>query len=761
MGIDTVHEHRPGGLKQTNKLHKHGRHRSKGSLDRLNKGRALVFKIPGRRQKDLSKEERRNQAQQLRKHKRYEYLEKRRGFCEAPFLVGVICLNSKINADEIVDALKSSDPEAQTWFTPQGYLHLKSPRLKQKFTFAISRGDNLFDKLDLLKVATTVLLVTSVEGLDDDTDVILSSAISQGFPTVTVMVSDLHTLPQKKWQDTKNQIQKDLEHWLPDLDKIMTIDKSGDGLNILRKLGVQKQKSVIQRDRRPHILAEALSFNETEKDKGVLKVTGYLRGRHLSFNGLVHIPGWGDFQMLQIDSAPIPGDELSEPHVLQIPDPEAQVSLETENKPDPMDAEQTWPTEEELADAENERKKKVKKIPHGMSDYQAAWIPDCDAVEVEYSDEEEDDGDDKSVEKMEAIEEKESSDEEDIDIDDTASAMSEVTISPDKYDQQMDMDEEKSALDKLKRAKEDEEFPDEIDTPHDIPARERFVKYRGLRSFRTSPWHPKENLPYDYARIFQFQNFKRTKAAAIAKANIGVQAGSYITVHIADVPSIYFHTRGVQPIVLYGLLEHEHKMSVVNMVLKRSHHSDQPIASKEPLVFQVGYRRFRASPLFSQHTNGNKHKYERFFQPESTVVATVYAPIIFPPASVLVFKDNKDKTMDFVAHGSVLSVDPDRIILKRVVLSGHPMKVLKRSAIIRFMFFNREDINWFKPVELKTKYGRRGHIKEALGTHGHMKCVFNSQLKSQDTVLLQLYKRVFPKWTYDPCVNFAPIMDTT
>ncbi len=29
-----------------------------------------------------------------------------------------------------------------------------------------------------------------------------------------------------------------------------------------------------------------------------------------------------------------------------------------------------------------------------------------------------------------------------------------------------------------------------------------------------------------------------------------------------------------------------------------------------------------------------------------------------------------------------------------------------------------------------------------------MKCVFGSQLKSQDTVLMCLYKRVFPKWTY-------------
>ena len=34
-----------------------------------------------------------------------------------------------------------------------------------------------------------------------------------------------------------------------------------------------------------------------------------------------------------------------------------------------------------------------------------------------------------------------------------------------------------------------------------------------------------------------------------------------------------------------------------------------------------------------------------------------------------------------------------------------------------------------------------------------MKCVFDGQLKSQDTVLMNLYKRVFPKWTYSAVVR--------
>jgi pre-rRNA-processing protein TSR1 len=55
-----------------------------------------------------------------------------------------------------------------------------------------------------------------------------------------------------------------------------------------------------------------------------------------------------------------------------------------QNVPDPMDAEQTWPTEEEITQANGiakvdviefvKEQKKMRRVPKGTSAYQAAWI---------------------------------------------------------------------------------------------------------------------------------------------------------------------------------------------------------------------------------------------------------------------------------------------------------------------------------------------------------------------------------------------------
>lgn len=235
-----------------------------------------------------------------------------------------------------------------------------------------------------------------------------------------------------------------------------------------------------------------------------------------------------------------------------------------------------------------------------------------------------------------------------------------------------------------------------------------------------------------------------------------VSSGQYVEVIVDDVPLDLMDQRRAMtggkdwPLVLFSLLRHEHRLSTLHFNISRDARYTEPIPSKEPLIFQCGFRRWTGRPVFSQvNLNCDKHKYERYLQPDRFTAASVYGPTTFQPGPVLVFKNVGSKSgasrTVLVATGTLLGVDPDRMVLKKIVLTGYPIRVRKRKAVVKHMFHRPEDVKWFKPAELVTKYGLTGHIKEPVGTHGLMKVIFNKAVKQNDTVCLNLYKRVYPK----------------
>jgi len=735
--------HRPGLLKQANKSHKSGKHRTKSEIDKNNKGRVHVKIASRKKNNEIKREERRKKANQIRNKKREEVLLKKRaigGHDTAPFLTAVIPLGVSANIEELLKQLKNCDPDAKVVTTSRGILHISLPRFHQCYSLMVPKPGDMYAALDACKVADNVLFLISpssdnmslisertsiVEGalgLDKTGEVLLSAIMAQGLPTPIFVLNDIEMLPLKKRGDFKKMLQKQIDRIIP-IEKLMVIEKDQDALRLLHHIGSQKHRTVFQRDLRAQLLAEDISFQQLVDDatRCTLVVEGYVRYQPLNVNGIIHIPGWGDFQMdrIEVRKDKKEKSEESEYHLLES-DPATQETLVAENDPDPLNGEQTWPYQEEMEnevvenmdEVQGETEKTAKLVvPKGTSEYQAAWIKDENDEDDEDDDDDDSDGDEDMMSGDDSDSGSNSEDGEELEEMESVQGESEDV---NQYDKKVSFADEEEELKQMKAAREDELFPDEVDTPLDSLAKVRFQKYRGLQSFRTSPWDVKENLPMDYSRIFQFENFQRTRKRVLKEERLGAQPGSYVKVYVKNVPShLVVSLPSNFPLLLVGILPHEQRMSVINFVLKRSNSSaDQTaIPSKERLVFHCGYRRYAASPLFSQHTAANKHKFERFFRPESVVVATVFAPIMFPSSSVLVFRENKDGSQTLIANGSIQSTSPDRVVVKRAVLSGSLFKVHKRTAVVRFMFFNREDIDWFKPVELRTKYGRRGHIK--------------------------------------------------
>lgn len=354
---------------------------------------------------------------QIRKNKRDEILAKKRllgGTSTAPFLVCILPLHGHIDAQSALAVLSAADDEAIVDKSLAGVTYITVPRFKQRFAFIIppTGHGNELAVLDYLKVCDTTLLLTSaITGEDEVFDrwgqKIFNMISAQGIPSPIVALMDMESINPKKKQQLKANVQKFISKLLPE-EKIMQLDTNAEGLNMLRRIGGQKKNILHNAANRPHLHAEKVEYvPDADGENGTLKLTGFLRGIPLDVNGLVHIPGLGDFQMSQIDAPTDPHKydkskeaemTTTEVRVIAKSEPSKQTSLQTENIPDEMDAEQTWPTEDEIANANEETKKTrlVKRVPKGMSDYQACWIPDVE--EVDDDDVEDDDDDENSDE---------------------------------------------------------------------------------------------------------------------------------------------------------------------------------------------------------------------------------------------------------------------------------------------------------------------------------------------------------------------------
>lgn len=112
--------------------------------------------------------------------------------------------------------------------------------------------------------------------------------------------------------------------------------------------------------------------------------------------------------------------------------------------------------------------------------------------------------------------------------------------------------------------------------------------------------------------------------------------------------------------------------------LKLHNDNEAVVESKKVYEIHAGFRRFRASMIFSKiFRNCDKTKYSKVMDEyDDLYQGSYYGQIYFPPKKLAVFSLNPDGTTKCLSMaGQVEFPDPFKVILKRVVLTGYPSKV--------------------------------------------------------------------------------------
>ncbi|KUI67288.1 Ribosome biogenesis protein tsr1 [Cytospora mali] len=788
MSSAVSHSHR-ATTKVNHKAFK-SRKATKGSMRDQLKG-----KVPNERRKTphqqvMSKLDRRNQAKQRQQQKHKEHLQDNVVFFGkdgAPRNVAVIPLCPDGDATAAVRALnKSLDIEQEAIL---GTSRVPVDRFKQKLQYTALPRD-LTACVDAARVADFVILILSADvEVDALGELILRSVESQGLTTLFTVVQGLDQAGSAKQKNSVlDSLRSYITHFHPDQHKIYSLDNRQECSNLIRSLCSTTPKGVKWRDERSWMLVEDVKFADSEDVSTVL--TGVIRGKGLKADRLLQVGDWGSFKIEKITAAPLSkrgkkSDEgmsvdAEDEGVLAVPTedqddladlaPEEVFMDDADGDIDLDDATSVAPSMKKgvLLDdhhyfSEDEADKMIdlrKRVPKGTSKYQAAWYLDDNVS---------DDGSEMTDLDMKDDEEQEAEPQDGMEglADDamTEGGPSEYPRS-EKFEE-LDEDEDSAQLAAYRERKRDEaeedlEFPDEIELPPNVLARERLARYRGLKSLRTSPWEQDEDRahePEEWRRLLQVQDYQASRTRARNEALVGgIQPGTRVHIHIKGVPAEIRQTYDLaRPVTLFSLLRHEQKRTAVNFLINLSSDYSRPIKAKEELIMQCGPRRFIIKPLFSLggSTPNDVHKYCRYLHPGQSAVATFMAPVTWGAVPALFFRrskadeerdeDDPDLPLTLVGTGTALPPSTNRVVAKRVVLTGHPYHIHKRIVTIRYMFFNREDVEWFKALPLWTKRGRGGFIKEPLGTHGYFKATFDGHINPQDTIGVSLYKRVWPR----------------
>lgn len=249
----------------------------------------------------------------------------------------------------------------------------------------------------------------------------------------------------------------------------------------------------------------------------------------------------------------------------------------------------------------------------------------------------------------------------------------------------------------------------------------------------------------------------------------GHRQGTYVRIELKGLPAEFvlnFDPR--RPVVVGGLQAHEMSLGLVRCRVKRHRWHPRTLKSGDPLVFSLGWRRFQSVPIYAMEDEAvHRHRYLKYSPEHMHCTCVFYGPICPQGTGLMAFQtlSGNDSGFRVSLTGSILELDANFVVSKKLKLIGHPEKIHKKTAFIKGMFSSDLEVARFEGASLKTVSGVRGQIKKAAGTgskssggnseggRGKFRATFEDKILMSDTIICRLWAPVEVKHYYNPVTS--------
>lgn len=264
----------------------------------------------------------------------------------------------------------------------------------------------------------------------------------------------------------------------------------------------------------------------------------------------------------------------------------------------------------------------------------------------------------------------------------------------------------------------DETRDSPMDPEYDLIS--RYKEYRGIMNLATCTFKDQERPEY-YKNIVFMKNMKYAQNILKTKKSI-IPSNTFVRLKVR-----VFQEVTQRLVIFFNLYEFETRNTIYNYEF-----TNQGSVCKD-VTIDNGYRIFNTKTILTRNLKNN------VFQEEPTLdhgIVSFIGPFSFYSTAAYIL--NGDSVIKLLNGES-----RDRIFFDCVELRGRPIKIFKRYCVIKGMFYNKEQVDYFSNLRVEAKNGNKGFIKKALGTKGLFKAYFNHPIKHDETITISLYKRMF------------------